>query len=58
MTKDLKYLAEQSQEEYEEYVSECKANDTEPLDIFSFVAEQIAIEEEYMNQFKRDEGIA
>jgi len=56
-TNDLKHIAEQSEEEYAEYVKDCLSNDSEPLDIYSWIAEQQATAEEYMNDYKRDEGL-
>ena len=52
-TRDLKFLAEESQGEYEEYVTDCKSNNSNPVDIWSWLSEQIATEEEYRNEYLR-----
>ena len=56
-TRDLKHLAEQSEEEYAEYVEECNDAGSEPTDIWTWLAEQQATAEEAHNDYLRDEGL-
>ena len=56
-TRDLKALAEQSEDEYTEYVEHCEELDREPQDIWTWLAEQQATAEEEMNDYRRDEGL-
>ena len=56
-TRDLKALADESEEEYAEYVLECIKNGSEPQDLWSWLAEQQATAEEAMNEYQRDEGL-
>ena len=56
-TRDLKALAEQSEDEYAEYVDVCTTNNTEPLDIWTWLAEQQTIAEEEMHDYLRDEAL-
>lgn len=55
-TNTMKQLAEEHEEEYNEYVYEChKMGIAKPLDIYSWVAERRATEEEYRNDAVRDD---
>ena len=56
-SRDLKALAEENEGEYEEYMEECFERDEEPLDIWTWLAEQQAMAEEAHNDYLRDEGL-
>ena len=56
-TRDIKALAEQSEEEYAEYVEYCEELDQEPQDIWTWLAEQQATAEEEQYQYQKDEGL-
>ena len=56
-TRDLKTLAEESSDEYEEYIAECRKAGLDCLNIWMWIAEQIATEEEYRNDMLRDDAL-
>jgi len=56
-SRDLKHLAEENEDEYEEYVAQCIIDGSEPTDIWSWIAEQVATAEEYQYEFERDQSI-
>ncbi|RKX85195.1 MAG: hypothetical protein DRP57_04330 [Spirochaetes bacterium] len=51
----LKFLAEQSEEEYEEYCDECLKEGIEPQDIYLWVQGQIADAEEARFEYERED---
>ena len=53
-TNIMKDMAEVYQEDYDEYVNDCEG---EPLDIWSWLAEQIATAEEARNDQMRDDAL-
>ena len=56
-TRDIKAMAEENQEEYEEYVERCEDSYQEPLDIFEWTEMLRNIAETEMNEYRRDEGL-
>ena len=56
-TNDIKALAEEWEDEYQEYVDECDKLGNTPMDIFTWVATEQMTAEEEMNDYKRDEGL-
>ena len=53
-TNIMKNMAEIYKDDYEEYVNICKG---EPMDIWSWLAMEIATAEEYVNDAARDDAL-
>ena len=56
-TNDIKALAEEWEDEYQEYVDECKKLGNTPQDIFTWVVTEQMTAEEEDYQYKKDEGL-
>ena len=53
----MKDMAETYKEEYDEYVNDCIEINTVPIDIWSWIGEQIATAQEYRNDQIRDDAL-
>ena len=56
-TNQIKALAEQWEDEYEEYAEECLREGNEPMDIFTWVVTEQMTAQEAQNDYLRDEGL-
>jgi len=53
----MKDMAEACKEEYDEYVNDCMEINMVPVDIWSWIAEQIITAEDYRNDQMKDDTL-
>ena len=56
-TNELKRIAERDKEDYEEYVNDCLSMNAPPMNIYEWIAMEIATADEYRNDMIRDDMI-